>query len=206
VEGKDGTCDERKKIYLMGDSKKSHMRVFTLMFAHKGTYRIKTRFLYYKEMMMYTIHQISPHRHKNIVFRGSLIILVIFMAISAVVLPAVAEGTRESSAAQEVRERPDYGNPAALAALIEDEEEPCLLIDVRTPEEYRGGYIPTAINIPVQDLPDGLPEVEKDFLVILYCRSGNRSATAVAIFREAGFINVVDFGGIYRWPEPLDRP
>ncbi len=135
-----------------------------------------------------------------------LIILVILMAISAVVLPAVAEGTHESSVSQEVRERPDYGEPAALAALIEDGEEQYLLIDVRSPEEYREGYIPTAINIPVQDLPHGLPEVEKDFLVILYCRSGNRSATAAAIFREAGFTNVVDFGGIYRWPESLDRP
>ena len=125
--------------------------------------------------------------------RINLTILVIIIGIAAPVLPAEGTGI-------------DYRTPASLRELVQEALEPYLLIDVRTPFEYESGYIPTAVNIPLQDLPAGLPEVPKDSLIILYCRSGNRSASAADILKDAGFGNVVDFGGVYRWPGDLVRP
>jgi len=89
-----------------------------------------------------------------------------------------------------------------LAGLIESEEE-FLLLDVRTPEEFRSGHIPTARNIPYDRLPGGLPSAEKDSLVIVYCRSGRRSGIAKQSLEAAGYSNVQDFGGISRWKGEL---
>jgi|JI10StandDraft_1071094.scaffolds.fasta_scaffold04178_6 rhodanese-related sulfurtransferase len=72
-----------------------------------------------------------------------------------------------------------------------------ILYDVRTLEEYDAGHFPDAINYPVQDLSAGqLPELAKDTPIYVYCRSGNRSAQAATILKEAGFTAVTDLGGI----------
>jgi rhodanese-related sulfurtransferase len=74
-----------------------------------------------------------------------------------------------------------------------------LLIDVRTPEEFADGHIPGAINISVQSLPDRLDEVPNNETLVVYCRSGNRSATATEILVDAGYSPVYDLGGIQDW-------
>ena len=74
-----------------------------------------------------------------------------------------------------------------------------VLIDVRTPEEFADGHIPGAINISVQTLPDRLDEVPKDVPLVVYCRSGNRSATAADILVNNGYQPVYDLGGIQDW-------
>ncbi len=74
-----------------------------------------------------------------------------------------------------------------------------LLIDVRTPEEFAGGHIPGAINISVESLPDRLDEVPEDVPLVVYCRSGNRSATAGEILVNNGYQPVYDLGGIRDW-------
>lgn len=73
------------------------------------------------------------------------------------------------------------------------------LIDVRTPEEFSEGHIPGAVNISVQTLPERLDEVPGDLPVVVYCRSGNRSATAAQILVENGYQPVYDLGGIKDW-------
>lgn len=98
------------------------------------------------------------------------------------------------------------GETPDLARLVEEGKGEYLLVDVRTPAEFAGGYIPTAVNIPLSDLPGAMPDVDKDSRVILYCRSGNRSAQAASILRSAGFTSVTDFGGINRWEGELVRP
>ncbi|MDF1499160.1 MAG: rhodanese-like domain-containing protein [Anaerolineales bacterium] len=74
-----------------------------------------------------------------------------------------------------------------------------LLIDVRTADEFVTGHIPGAINISVQSLPDRLNEIPTDKPLVVYCRSGNRSATATSILIDAGFSLVYDLGGIQDW-------
>jgi phage shock protein E len=74
-----------------------------------------------------------------------------------------------------------------------------LLLDVRTAEEYTSGHIKNAINIPVESLPDLLDELPGDLPIVVYCRSGNRSATAAQILVSAGYQPVYDLGGIQTW-------
>jgi phage shock protein E len=126
---------------------------------------------------------------------------ILFSCLLGVAVPLAASGTGEAA-----ENRVDYRSPEALEQLIAEETEPYLLVDVRTPDEYNSGFIPSAVNIPVQELPEKLPDVDKESLIILYCRSGNRSATARRIFMDAGFTNVIDFGGINRWPGELMQP
>ncbi len=95
---------------------------------------------------------------------------------------------------------------ANLKTMIDTGNPSYLLVDVRTPGEYAGGFIPTAINIPLQQIADTPPDAAKDSLVIVYCRSGNRSSQAARLLEEIGYTNIVDFGGISRWTYDKDYP
>jgi len=81
-------------------------------------------------------------------------------------------------------------------------EQGALLLDVRTPGEYADRHLPGAVNIPVQELAARLGEVgAKDRSVVVYCRSGHRSANAAAMLRQAGYAQVHDLGAMSRWPD-----
>ena len=72
-----------------------------------------------------------------------------------------------------------------------------LVMDVRTPEEFREWHFPGAVNLPVQSLEENLDQVgDKDRAIIVYCRSGNRSGTAKKILLSNGFQNVKNGGGL----------
>lgn len=73
-----------------------------------------------------------------------------------------------------------------------------VLIDVRTPREYAQQHLPGAINIPLHEVIQRLNEIP-DGDVVLYCRSGNRSQTALKILHQKGKENVYDLGAITRW-------
>jgi phage shock protein E len=74
------------------------------------------------------------------------------------------------------------------------------LVDVRTRAEFAAGHLPGAINIPVQELAERLPELRpKDTPVVLYCRSGRRSSSAARTLKSAGFAAVHDLGPMGRW-------
>ena len=76
-----------------------------------------------------------------------------------------------------------------------------ILLDVRTPEEYSEKHIPGAINIPNETIgADDIPELpDKDQLILIYCRSGNRSKQAADKLVKLGYTNIVEFGGINDW-------
>jgi phage shock protein E len=78
-------------------------------------------------------------------------------------------------------------------------DTPHILLDVRTPEEFASGHIAGAVNIPVQDLTRLMSELPQDLPLVIYCRSGNRSAQAVSILGEAGYSHLYDLGGIINW-------
>lgn len=74
-----------------------------------------------------------------------------------------------------------------------------LLLDVRTPEEYADRHVEGAVNIPVHELSGRLKEVGTTMRpVVVYCRSGARSASAAQQLRRAGY-EVHDIGGIGNW-------
>ena len=71
-----------------------------------------------------------------------------------------------------------------------------VLLDVRTPQEYREGHIPGSQNVPLQQL-DKVEEVteNKDTVLYVYCRSGARSRQAVRLLKHMGYTNVHNIGG-----------
>jgi rhodanese-related sulfurtransferase len=73
-----------------------------------------------------------------------------------------------------------------------------IILDVRTAGEYNNGHIPGALNIPVQELAKRHSELDKEKLIVLYCRSGNRSASANRILKNAGFAKINNFKGSWR--------
>jgi len=73
------------------------------------------------------------------------------------------------------------------------------VLDVRTPEEFAGGSVPGAVNLPVQDLAARLAEVPKGKPVVVFCRSGGRSASAARLLRAEGW-TVHDVGPISAFP------
>ncbi len=93
----------------------------------------------------------------------------------------------------------DYTDPQQLTALISGRLEPYVLVDVRTPTEYRSGHIPTAVNIPVETIADKPPTADKAALVIVYCRSGARATQAAEALQGLGYRRVVNFGAVTRW-------
>lgn len=72
------------------------------------------------------------------------------------------------------------------------------LLDVRTPGEYAGGHLDGAINIPVDALASRIGELAADKPVVVYCRSGRRSAIATELLTEKGF-KVTDIGTMANW-------
>lgn len=84
--------------------------------------------------------------------------------------------------------------------------EPVFLLDVRTPEEYAEGHLAGSVLIPVQELGSRLSEIPTDRTIIVYCRSGNRSADAAGMLAGEGFSDVFNMGeGIRGWNGPIER-
>ena len=74
------------------------------------------------------------------------------------------------------------------------------LVDVRTAQEFAAGHIEGAINIPVQELEARMAEFgPKDGVVVVYCRSGARSATAKSKLEAAGYSKVHNLGAMSNW-------
>ena len=82
-----------------------------------------------------------------------------------------------------------------------------IVIDVRSPDEYRDGHIEGAVSIPLVSIPatasKRLPD--KNAPIYAYCLSGARSAQAVRELERQGYTKVVNMGGIGRWSGPLVR-
>jgi len=81
-----------------------------------------------------------------------------------------------------------------------------LVIDVRSPEEYRGSHLPSAINIPLGELPGRLPQRVKDRQqpLLVHCLSGARSAVARRQLIDLGYANVFNLGSLARAREVLN--
>ena len=74
------------------------------------------------------------------------------------------------------------------------------LVDVRTPSEFASGHIDGAVNIPLNTLKERMGELDSSKPVILYCRSGQRSAQAESMLKSSGFKAAHNLGGIGNWP------
>ena len=88
------------------------------------------------------------------------------------------------------------------AITMMEEGSGYIILDVRTPGEFEEKHIPGAINVANETIgTDEIPELpDKDQLILVYCRSGNRSKQASEKLAALGYTNIVEFGGIIDWP------
>ena len=122
-----------------------------------------------------------------------LLVLAAVLAISAVCFaqsPANAEGYQKITPQQ------------AKARMA---EPGVIVLDVRMQQEYDAGHIANAVLLPLPLIEAGDAAVakvlpDKDAEILVYCRSGRRSAIAANALINMGYTNVLDFGGINDWP------
>jgi phage shock protein E len=89
--------------------------------------------------------------------------------------------------------------PGAAARILVDQG--ALLLDVRSADEFRAEHIEGARNVPLGELAARLPQLgSKARSIVVYCRSGRRSAEAARVLRSAGFSSIHDLGPMSAWP------
>ena len=115
--------------------------------------------------------------------------LFLFLLVAGCAAPAESEASYRQVSMDE-----------AIAMM--EEKNDYIILDVRTPEEFAEKHIPDAINIPNEIIgTEEIPELpDKEQLILVYCRSGNRSKQASEKLVRLGYTNIVEFGGINDWP------
>ena len=85
--------------------------------------------------------------------------------------------------------------------IIADESD-VIILDVRTESEYNSGHIANSILLPYDIISEQAESLlaDKDAKILIYCRSGRRSAIAAKELISLGYTDVYDFGGINDWP------
>ena len=136
---------------------------------------------------------------------GLLLLLIVFGITACNKVDDKQEGESEGP----VEEKITYEciSQEEAKRLMESEND-YIILDVRTQEEYDSGYIPNAICIPNESITTEPPAelLKKDQLILVYCRSGNRSKQAAQKLVEMGYTNVKEFGGINTWDGEIVTP
>ena len=102
----------------------------------------------------------------------------------------------------------DYKQVTGEEALkMMSESKDYIILDVRTKAEYAEGHIKGAINIPNETIGnEDIAELpNKEQLIFVYCRSGNRSKQAAAKLATNGYTGIVDMGGINTWQGEIEK-
>ena len=93
------------------------------------------------------------------------------------------------------------------AVKMMETEKNYIILDVRRADEYASGHIPGAINVANESIGTlEIPELpDKAQLILVYCRSGNRSKQASEKLVKLGYTNIVEFGGINDWAGEIEK-
>ena len=108
----------------------------------------------------------------------------------------------ETASESELSRTAEYKQiPQTEAVSIMESKTGYIILDVRTFSEFYGGHIPGAICVPNENITDKMPPElpDKHQLILIYCRSGNRSKQAAQKLADMGYDNILEFGGIIDW-------
>ncbi len=137
-----------------------------------------------------------------------IILTLIFLFSTSAIFAGCSQETAEAAAAEESSEEveiPEISGPIPITPeevyVIINEKKDYFILDVRNLDEYAEGHLEGAGLIPVSELEGRLDELPEDKPIIVYCKSGGRSANAAKILTENGFDPVYDMGGIQDWIE-----
>ena len=125
-------------------------------------------------------------------------VFIIFAAL-LLLLTACSSGGQVMDGEDMVRSYTQISQDEAKQMMQQDDGH--VIVDVRRPDEFAAGHIPGAICIPNEtigsDQPEELPDLAQ--VILVYCRSGNRSKQAAQKLFDMGYTNVYEFGGIIDW-------
>ena len=134
-----------------------------------------------------------------IVFAAALVFAVLFTACSG--------GKNASPEEKAQREKTFVKISQDEAKAMMEKDDGHVIVDVRRADEYASGHVPGAILIPNESIgtvrPEELPDLNG--IILVYCRSGNRSAQAAQKLADLGYTNVYDFGGIMSWTGEIEK-
>jgi adenylyltransferase/sulfurtransferase len=110
------------------------------------------------------------------------------------------------------QETPAPASPQTAEITVEelkrrlDNGEKVFILDVRNPEEFQICRLPGSKLLPLPELPKRMGELAKDQEMVVHCKSGMRSAKAIALLKQQGFQKLVNLnGGILAWAEKIDH-
>ena len=129
----------------------------------------------------------------------TLMFMTMIMAVLLVGCAGAASGGTTSGSS---------GNEGAYHKITQEEAKKmmtdnskAIILDVRTAGEYAEKHIPNARLVPNEDIKDQPIEgLNKDDVILVYCRTGHRSKQASDKLVKMGYKNIYDFGGITTWP------
>ena len=129
--------------------------------------------------------------------------MIIVMLVALCLVTTACSQTKAPPTESETSQAISYTNisPEAAKARL-DSEKGIILLDVRTLEEYTAQHIPNSILIPVDVIEAEAPLklTDKNAVIFVYCRSGNRSVAASEALVKMGYTKVFNLGGIKDWP------
>ncbi len=125
--------------------------------------------------------------------------IVIIAAAVLLLLTACSSGGRVMDGEDMVRSYKQISQDEAKKMMEQDDGH--VIVDVRRPDEFAAGHIPGAICIPNESIGSEQPEElpDPDQVILVYCRSGNRSKQAAQKLFDMGYTSVYEFGGIIDW-------
>ncbi|AEV28672.1 Rhodanese-related sulfurtransferase [Sphaerochaeta pleomorpha str. Grapes] len=128
------------------------------------------------------------------------LILLVLLGLVAFLVTNLKKGTSSEPAMTVSKAVYKKISPQEAKEMM-DKDPSAIVLDVRTPAEFAEGHISKALNIANEtigsDKPEGLPDLDAKILV--YCRSGNRSAQTAKKLVAMGYTQVYDFGGLNTW-------
>lgn len=132
--------------------------------------------------------------------------LIISIILLLLLLVRYAAGRKMSAAGGSARTQIKNISQDEARRIMKQRDD-CVIVDVRTANEYAAGHIPGAILIPNESIrgiePKELPD--KGQMILVYCYSGNRSRQASRKLANMGYSNVHNFGGMIRWTGDIVR-
>lgn len=130
--------------------------------------------------------------------------IAILLTVAALLLAGC--GAQEQSMEREDTTMKSYAQiDQQTAKAMMEKDDGHVIVDVRRQDEYDAGHIPGAILIPNESIdrsrPEALPDLDR--IILIYCRSGNRSKQAAQKLFDMGYTNLYEFGGITDWTGPI---
>ena len=130
-------------------------------------------------------------------------------------LPASASETAPAKPAAAPAAKPAAASvtPMSQEQLLEHQAkhpQHLFVLDVRSPEEFKEGHVPGAVNVPYDQIASRLADVPKDKDVVLYCRTGRRAGIAAEVLQANGYTRLSHLeGDMTAWVEkgrPVEKP